>query len=746
MNFNPLVSIIIPVYNGSNYVKEAIDSALAQTYNNIEIIVVNDGSTDNTEEIVKSYGDKVRYFYKENGGTSTALNLAIKNMKGDYFSWLSHDDMYYPDKIKIEVEELSKLDNKETVIMADVEGINEKYETVYKTNYIDHINAYPPRAQSMLHPIIYNQTHGCTLLIAKTCFDKVGLFDEKVLIAQDFEFFYRLFKKFPHKLVSQILIKARHVSTSQGMRAGEKRNIEYSKLFISIMENFTEDDFKLLAKTKLDFYREVAEFYNTVGYTIALDYVHKKMMKNIQINVTDLIGNKFNGYDLHLYLRDRNIDSDYLTSIKDSDDIHTHKYFDIMNIPNTENFIKSEFFLYSELIHMHIIHNALNNIIDLNYLPIMSKLKPIIWSIHDPWVLGGHCVYHFDCEKWKDHCYDCNYLDKPFIIENDDTAFKFEMKKQAIKDSNIVAIVASKCMEDKLKESPIWKDKKIYRIPYGINQDIFKPRDINEAKRELEIPENSITLMFRADAGPLKGADIIKKALKNIKTNSQISLIILGFEIDKFKDLESSYNIKFYNWIKDDNFIAKLYQACDIFLMPSRQEAFGAMAIEAMSCGKMVLSIEGTSLPEVINSPECGLACKEEEYTNKLQYFIDNLNEVKERGKKSLDFAIKNYNKDLYTDRTIEVYKKTISEHKIDNEYGLIIKQLKQNYIEKVKEKLMKDYIDNVNNNDTNNNYYINNSLINNNNNIFGIYIINNEKYFIINILGIKITIKKKAK
>ena len=169
MKFNPLVSIVIPVYNGSNYIREAIDSALSQTYKNIEIIVVNDGSKDNTEEIVKSYGDKVIYFYKENGGTSTALNLAIKNMKGDYFSWLSHDDMYYPDKIKRQIEELSKLDNKETIMMTDLDGINEKYKKIYKTNYIEHINSYPPRAKSMLHPIIYNQTHGCTLLISKSC-------------------------------------------------------------------------------------------------------------------------------------------------------------------------------------------------------------------------------------------------------------------------------------------------------------------------------------------------------------------------------------------------------------------------------------------------------------------------------------------------------------------------------------------------------------------------------------------------
>ncbi len=71
---NKKVSIIIPVYNGEKYIKESIESALNQTYTNIEIIVVNDGSKDNTDEICKSYGNKIKYIKKENGGVATALN------------------------------------------------------------------------------------------------------------------------------------------------------------------------------------------------------------------------------------------------------------------------------------------------------------------------------------------------------------------------------------------------------------------------------------------------------------------------------------------------------------------------------------------------------------------------------------------------------------------------------------------------------------------------------------------------
>ena len=81
-NYSPLVSIVIPVYNGANYLKESIDSALNQSYPHIEVIVVNDGSRDEgaTEAVALSYGDRIRYFSKANGGCGSALNFGIKQM------------------------------------------------------------------------------------------------------------------------------------------------------------------------------------------------------------------------------------------------------------------------------------------------------------------------------------------------------------------------------------------------------------------------------------------------------------------------------------------------------------------------------------------------------------------------------------------------------------------------------------------------------------------------------------------
>lgn len=197
-NYNPTVSIIIPVYNGSNYLAEAIDSALAQTYQNIEIIVVNDGSNDEgaTERIAKSYGEKIRYFAKENGGVSSALNLGIRKMHGEWFSWLSHDDLYTPKKIEHSIDALreQQLQTREKMIVYTdgllVKANRAKIKAMHK--YFGEAGVYSGEeaAYSMASK---GALCGCCLLIPRKAFDDVGFFDETLRYSQDALMWYSLF-------------------------------------------------------------------------------------------------------------------------------------------------------------------------------------------------------------------------------------------------------------------------------------------------------------------------------------------------------------------------------------------------------------------------------------------------------------------------------------------------------------------------------------------------------------------------
>lgn len=204
--YTPKVSIIIPAYNASNYLAQAIDSALAQTYHNIEVIVVNDGSKDGgtTEKIALSYGDHIRYFYKENGGSSSALNVGISNMTGEWFSWLSHDDLYTPEKVDEQIQYLRKLNivSEEDIYkhvfftaseLIDAQGrvilhANEKKEQ----KFAEKISSFSHNGHLICEPTKYN-FHGCSCLIHKKVFEKIGNFDENLRLLNDFDMWFRIY-------------------------------------------------------------------------------------------------------------------------------------------------------------------------------------------------------------------------------------------------------------------------------------------------------------------------------------------------------------------------------------------------------------------------------------------------------------------------------------------------------------------------------------------------------------------------
>lgn len=257
--FNPKVSIIIPVYNGSNYVKEAIDSALQQTYDNSEVIVINDGSNDGeaTAKICRLYGNKIRYFEKENGGVASALNMGIEKMEGEYFSWLSHDDVYYPDKLEVQIKELSKLEDKGTIVYTNVEYINDKSETISKTEYE---KIYSEKSLNTgIFPVLKGLTNGCSLLIAKKCFNEVGVFNEELKTSNDYEMWFRLFKKYPSKFVSKIIIKYRfHDQQGTKLAPVSSRVRESDKVWNTAIRELNEKDIKLFGESVFPFFWNLA--------------------------------------------------------------------------------------------------------------------------------------------------------------------------------------------------------------------------------------------------------------------------------------------------------------------------------------------------------------------------------------------------------------------------------------------------------------------------------------------------------
>ncbi len=350
-------------------------------------------------------------------------------------------------------------------------------------------------------------------------------------------------------------------------------------------------------------------------------------MNILQIGDNDLYGGRFNGHDLHLHLNNRSPHhSKHLVWKKHSDDETTYEisssYSDriqinqatqelndiystqaIFNVASYDLFTDLNF-LEADVVHYHLIHN---DFFGIPSLPILGELKPIVWTLHDPWAMTGHCVYPAGCERWKIGCGNCPNLNLHFAIREDTSALNWELKQQYYGDLEMDIVVASKYMLDMVNQSPLLTKSRKHLVPFGLDLDVFKPRDINEAKQKLGIDTDEIVLCFRNVDSQFKGIEYIYELLDRF--NLDVKLCLLTFnDVGNLSQYSSKFKLIELGWVLDEETLVNAYNAADIFLMPSKEEAFGMMAMEAMACAKPVVVMDNTSLAEIIY-PQLGGGC-----------------------------------------------------------------------------------------------------------------------------------------
>ena len=208
MMTSDLVSVVIPVYNSERYLEECLNSIISQTYQNIEIIAVDDGSIDSSLEILKKFSDKVNVFSQKNNGLASTLNLGISKMKGRWFKWFSPDDVMYPYTIKSLVDEAKKYSD-DTIIYSNWNIIDDTGNVLREFHESDY---------NELSNFDYNirlldgqQINVNTTLLPSSLFDKCSIrkLDDPVAIDYDFFLYSALLHETKFHLISKPLIKYR---------------------------------------------------------------------------------------------------------------------------------------------------------------------------------------------------------------------------------------------------------------------------------------------------------------------------------------------------------------------------------------------------------------------------------------------------------------------------------------------------------------------------------------------------------
>ena len=250
------VSIVIPVYNAEEYVRYCVESALSQDYDDVEIIAVNDGSSDGSLKVLEEYSDRIKIVSKQNGGTASALNAGIKAMQGEWFKWLSADDLLYQHAVQELVDSAKKLENKENCILYsnyDIIDSNGKIVGQRIESDCNSIDSFEFNTM-LLDNYIGNAT---TSLIHRSAFDRFGTFDESMDFSEDYELWLRfcILHGCRLHLVPKILAKYRVHQTQLTETSSIGKSLDNAKKIRAYILNQLDEERQRKYKTALKKYK-----------------------------------------------------------------------------------------------------------------------------------------------------------------------------------------------------------------------------------------------------------------------------------------------------------------------------------------------------------------------------------------------------------------------------------------------------------------------------------------------------------
>ncbi len=221
-----MISVVIPTYNGAKYIVSAINSVLQQSYQDFEIIIIDDGSTDNTRETVEQMTDeRVRYFYQANQGPSAARNRGVELSRGEFIAFLDSDDLWRPDKLEIQLNAFKQHPHVD-LIFSNIEMCYEKSGAKFIKKFPNFANKELLLKNLLIIPM-NTVPYPSTVLVKKDALIRAGLFDKDIIVCEDWDLWLRMAVYTNFYCVNRILTTA---IKPEGSLSGFSN---YKKSFIS---------------------------------------------------------------------------------------------------------------------------------------------------------------------------------------------------------------------------------------------------------------------------------------------------------------------------------------------------------------------------------------------------------------------------------------------------------------------------------------------------------------------------------
>jgi glycosyltransferase involved in cell wall biosynthesis len=251
-----MVSVIIPAYNAEKFLAASIRSVLAQTYRNFEIMVIDDGSTDTTAQVTRSFGDEVRYIHKQNGGQASALNLGTRNARGEYVAFQDADDIWLPDKLERQCQHLD-VNPQFGMVCTDLSEVDEELRVI-QTSKCTEAGLIPKEGWMFDQELLIGFIFPSAALIRRELLITLDGFDESLRYQADKEFFLRFLYRYQSGFINVPLVLRRRHDSNLTNNYNEGSLREKIQILVQARERF-EMNFPLRCRLRLRLARHHAQ-------------------------------------------------------------------------------------------------------------------------------------------------------------------------------------------------------------------------------------------------------------------------------------------------------------------------------------------------------------------------------------------------------------------------------------------------------------------------------------------------------
>jgi glycosyltransferase involved in cell wall biosynthesis len=406
-------------------------------------------------------------------------------------------------------------------------------------------------------------------------------------------------------------------------------------------------------------------------------------MNVLHINQSDIVGGAaIAAYRLHQGLTQQGIDSKLLVGNAqlESDEIVTTPPFtwlgkrlyrfthqaglNEIHLASTFNIPKTEAFQSADILNFHNLHTGYFNYLAL---PRLTREKPAVMTLHDMWSFTGHCVYSYECDRWKTGCGKCPYTDHYPEVLKDNTHLEWKLKQWTYRRSNLHIITLSKWLTQQVKQS-ILSHFPIYEIPNGIDTETYRPLDRKTCRQQLNLPQVGYVLLCAAVDfdDPRKGSELLVAAINRLPAHikKQTTLAVLGNGGDKIEARLDDIAVAKLGYVSDNGLKAQIYAAADLFLCTSRADNLPLVLQESMACGTPMIAFETGGITDLVRDRVTGYLIQNFDVENFSIGIVKLLHQEGERRQLAAScrkIAIKEYSTHQQVSRYIELYQNILS-------------------------------------------------------------------------------------